>query len=149
MRAVVQRVNSASVIIDNKEISSIGKGLLVFVGMKEGDSEPEIDHLAEKIVNLRIFEDDQGKMNLSALDTKSEMLVVSEFTLYGDARKGRRPDFTAAAKPDKANEIYEKLVGKLRLSGLNVGSGKFQAMMNIKLENDGPVTILLDSEKAF
>ncbi|MFC1559684.1 D-aminoacyl-tRNA deacylase [Candidatus Margulisiibacteriota bacterium] len=149
MRAVIQRVNSASVEVEGKEISRIGNGLLVFLGVKEGDGDSDLDYMAEKTVNLRIFEDQQGKMNLSPLDQKSEVLVVSQFTLYGDVRRGRRPDFTHAAKPEKANALYEKFVQKLKGCGLKVEAGQFQAMMNVKLENDGPVTVMLDSEKVF
>lgn len=149
MRAVVQRVNSSSVSINEKEISAIGKGLLVFIGIKESDTEEDLNYLAEKVSNLRVFEDKDGKMNLSPLDIKCEVLVVSQFTLYGDVRRGRRPDFTQAAKPEKANELYKKFIQKLKGYGIKVGSGEFQAMMKVKLENDGPVTILLDSEKVF
>ena len=149
MRAVVQRISSASVEVDGKEISKISSGLLVFLGVKEGDGDSDLDYIAEKTANLRIFEDQQGKMSLSPLDKKSEVLVISQFTLYGDVRRGRRPDFTRAAKPEKANVLYEKFVQKLKSCGLKVQVGQFQAMMNVKLDNDGPVTIILDSGKAF
>ena len=149
MRAVIQRVNSASVTVLRKEISGTGKGLLVFLGIKESDTEEDLNYIADKTANLRIFEDENNKMNLSVLDIKGEVLAVSQFTLYGDAREGRRPSFTEAAKPDKANDLYEKYVNKIKELGLEVKTGKFQEMMNVKLENNGPVTILLDSEKKF
>ena len=149
MRVIVQRVNSASVSVNEKEISKIGKGLLVFLGIKENDSDKDLSYTAEKVANLRVFEDQQGKMNLSPIDVKGEILVISQFTLYGDVRRGRRPDFTGAAKPEIANTIYEKFIETLKAYGIKVESGEFQAMMKVKLENDGPVTIMLDSEKTF
>lgn len=149
MRAVVQRVNSASVTVNGERISSIGKGLVVFVGIKSGDKDSDAVYIADKVANLRIFEDENGKMNLSPIDIKGDVLAVSQFTLYGDVRAGRRPDFTQAAKPDEAKILYETFITKLKGFGLKVGTGKFKEMMKIDLENDGPVTIMLDSEKAF
>lgn len=149
MRAVVQRVKHASVRVDNELKGAINAGLLVFLGVAEGDSREDADYLVDKIVNLRIFEDDEGKMNLSALDLDKEILLVSQFTLMGDCRKGRRPNFTAAAKPEIANELYLYCLKALEKTGLKIASGEFQAMMEVELINDGPVTILLDSKKEF
>lgn len=149
MRAVVQRVSSSNVTVDGNEISNIDKGLLVLLGVTHGDSSKDVDYLLEKIVNLRIFEDENEKMNLSLKDINGELLVVSQFTLYGDCRKGRRPNFTEAAKPDLANDLYEEFVEKARRQSINVGTGKFGAHMMVELVNDGPVTMLIDSEKHF
>lgn len=149
MRAVVQRVKHASVRVDNELKGAINAGLLVFLGVAEGDSREDADYLVDKIVNLRIFEDDEGKMNLSALDLDKEILLVSQFTLMGDCRKGRRPNFTTAAKPEIANELYLYCLEALEKTGLKIASGEFQAMMEVELINDGPVTILLDSKKEF
>ena len=149
MRAIIQRVSRAKVTIEGEIIGEIGKGILVLLGVAEGDSEKEAVYLLEKTLNLRIFEDADGKMNLSLLDTKGELLVVSQFTLYGDARKGRRPSFIRAAAPDEANRLYEFYVGEARGQVEKVETGRFQAMMDVELVNDGPVTILLDSEKLF
>lgn len=149
MRAVVQRVKHASVRVDNELKGAINAGLLVFLGVAEGDSREDADYLVDKVVNLRIFEDDEGKMNLSALDLDKEILLVSQFTLMGDCRKGRRPNFTAAAKPEIANELYLYCLEALEKTGLKIASGEFQAMMEVELINDGPVTILLDSKKEF
>ncbi|GAA0710827.1 D-aminoacyl-tRNA deacylase [Paraclostridium ghonii] len=149
MRAVVQRVSSSNVTVDENEISNIDKGLLVLLGVTHGDSSKDVDYLLEKIVNLRIFEDENEKMNLSLKDINGELLVVSQFTLYGDCRKGRRPNFTEAAKPDLANDLYEEFVEKARRQSINVGTGKFGAHMMVELVNDGPVTMLIDSEKHF
>ena len=149
MRAVIQRVKESSVLIDDEVIGSIDAGLLVFLGIGNDDGMDDIDYLIEKIVNLRIFEDTEGKMNLSALDLGKEIMVVSQFTIYGDCRKGRRPSFFAAAPPDKAERLYDVFVDKIKRYDLNIATGEFQAMMDIDLINDGPVTLLIDSKKEF
>lgn len=149
MRAVFQRVSSARVSIDGEVVSSISRGLLVLIGVAEDDSEADVQYVANKTANLRIFEDEAGKMNLSVSDIDGEILVVSQFTLYGDCRKGRRPSFIAAARPPKAELLYEKYVAALTDVGLKVETGVFQAHMDVELVNDGPVTILLDSKKTF
>lgn len=149
MRAVIQRVKESSVIVDDEVIGSIDAGLLVFLGIGNDDGMDDIDYLIEKIVNLRIFEDTEGKMNLSALDLGKEIMVVSQFTIYGDCRKGRRPSFFAAAPPDKAERLYDVFVDKIKRYDLNIATGEFQAMMDIDLINDGPVTLLIDSKKEF
>lgn len=149
MRIVIQRVKSASVTVDGEIVGKIGKGLLVLLGVSVDDSEKDADYLVEKSLNLRIFEDLDDKMNLSLLDITGEILVVSQFTLYGDTRKGRRPSFIDAAPPEKANRLYEYFVSEIRNKLLRVETGKFQAMMDVALVNDGPVTILLDSKKKF
>ncbi|MEK7723102.1 MAG: D-aminoacyl-tRNA deacylase [Acidobacteriota bacterium] len=149
MRAVIQRVKRASVTVENKIVGKIGKGLLVLLGVSVQDTEKDAIYLAEKTLNLRIFEDSEDKMNLSLKDINGEILVVSQFTLYGDVRKGRRPSFIDAAPPEKANQLYEYFVSELRNKLLQVETGKFQAMMDVELINDGPVTILLDSNKNF
>ena len=149
MRAVVQRVKNAKVEIEQKIVGAIGSGLLVFLGVGEADTEEDCDYLANKIGHLRIFADENGLMNLSVLETSGSVLVVSQFTLWADCRKGRRPSFIAAAAPDKANKLYEYFIGLLRSRGLTVATGQFQEMMDVHLINDGPVTILLDSQKFF
>ena len=149
MRAVVQRVTSSKVEVDQQTVGEIGAGLLVLLGVAGEDEQADADYLADKIVNLRIFRDDAGKMNGSLVDTGGKMLVVSQFTLYGDARRGRRPSYTDAAEPEKANALYEYFVSRVRARGINVETGIFQAMMQVHLVNDGPVTILLDSQKKF
>ena len=149
MRAVIQRVSKASVKVNDKVVGEIGKGLLVLIGVGKDDNEKDISYMAEKIVNLRIFEDENGKMNKSLLDIKGEILIISQFTLYGDCRRGRRPSFTDAASPDKGKEYYEKFVKEVKKYGVNVQTGIFQAMMEVELINQGPVTILLDSKKIF
>ena len=149
MRAVIQRVKSASVRVEDEIVGEIGKGLLVLLGVSNDDSEKDASYLVEKTLNLRIFEDSDDKMNLSLLDIKGEILVVSQFTLYGDTRKGRRPSFIDAAPPEKANTLYEYFVSEVRRNLLRVETGKFQAKMDVALVNDGPVTILLDSKKNF
>ena len=146
MRAVVQRCNWCRVDSEGKEVSSIGKGLSVLLGVKKGDTEKDADYIADKILHLRIFEDEAGKLNLSLLDIKGELSIVSQFTLYGDARHG---SFTEAEAPDKADELYKKVVEKCEKEGVAVGTGVFRTYMKVALENDGPVTILLDSEKNF
>ncbi len=149
MRAVIQRVKSASVTVDNKLVSEIGPGLLIFLGISHNDTKTDLDYTANKIANLRIFEDVEGKMNCSLLDTGGEALVVSQFTLYGDCRKGRRPSFIDAARPDVANDLYEQFITTLKQINIPTQGGTFQAMMDVQLINDGPVTILLDSDKQF
>ena len=149
MRAVVQRVREASVTVAGREVSRIGPGLLVLLGVGQGDTDQDAALLAEKVVNLRIFADDAGHLNLSALDTRGAVLVVSQFTLYGDARKGRRPSFVQAAAPAEAERLYRRFVEAVGTSGLEVGEGVFQADMDVALVNQGPVTILLDSGKSF
>lgn len=149
MRAVVQRVSRASVTVDGEITGKIGKGLLVLLGVSTDDEESDAVYLLDKIINLRIFEDAGGKMNLSLVDTSGELLVVSQFTLYGDTRRGRRPSYIEAAAPEKANQLYEFFVAEARKQIGRVETGRFQAMMDVELVNDGPVTILLDSRKLF
>ena len=149
MRAVVQRVTEARVEIDGETIGEIGAGFLVLLGVARDDNPADADYLAEKIANLRVFDDDEGKMNRSILETGGAMLVVSQFTLYGDVRRGRRPSYSDAAEPEKANQLYEYFVARVRSRGVTVETGVFQAMMKVGLTNDGPVTILLDSRKVF
>ena len=149
MRAVVQRVSRASVRVGDELTGEIGKGLLVLLGVSNRDKEADALYLGDKVLNLRIFEDDEEKMNLSLLDIQGELLVVSQFTLYGDSRRGRRPSFIDAARPDEANRLYEFYVEECRKQLQTVETGRFQAMMDVELVNDGPVTILLDSEKLF
>ncbi|MEQ2129126.1 D-aminoacyl-tRNA deacylase [Caldanaerobacter subterraneus] len=149
MRAVVQRVTRGEVRVDGEVVGAIGKGFVVLVGIAEDDTEEDIAYMADKLVNLRVFEDEEGKMNLSLLDVGGEMLLVSQFTLMGDVRKGRRPSFTSAKRPEEALEYFNKLVEEVRKKGVKVETGKFQAMMKVLIENDGPVTILIDSKKLF
>jgi D-aminoacyl-tRNA deacylase len=149
MRAVVQRVSRAQVTLEGRVAGRIEAGLMILVGVGRDDTSAVAVSMAEKVANLRIFEDEQGKMNKSLLDVKGGALVVSQFTLYGDARGQRRPSFMAAAPPDKAIELYEEFNAALRKLGLKVATGVFQAMMSVELVNEGPVTILLDSEKTF
>lgn len=149
MRAVVQRVTSAKVTVGERTTGEIGPGLLVLVGVEQGDGPHDVQYIASKIRDLRIFPDDAGKMNRSVLDCGGSVLVVSQFTLSGDARNGRRPSFVTAAPPEIARALYEDVVRELTGSGLRVATGEFQAMMQVALVNDGPVTILLDSRKTF
>jgi len=149
MRVVVQKVKRASVRVGEETVGEIGKGILVLLGISREDSETEAVYLLEKTINLRIFEDENGKMNLSLLDAEGALLVVSQFTLYGDARKGRRPSFIEAAAPEKANQLYEFFVAEARKTIDIVETGRFQVMMDVELVNDGPVTILLDTDKKF
>jgi len=149
MRAVLQRVLSAKVTVDGEITGEIGRGILLLLGVASKDSEKDAAYLLEKTLNLRIFEDADGKMNSSLLEIGGELLVVSQFTLYGDARRGRRPSFSCAAAPDKANRLYEYFVAEGVKQLGKVATGRFQAMMAVELVNDGPVTILLDSEKLF
>jgi len=145
MRAVIQRVKNAEVKIDGKIVGKIGKGLLVLLAVHQDDTEDKIERLATKIINLRIFADKDDKMNLSIKDVGGEILVVSQFTLYGDTSKGNRPSFIESAKPDKAVPYYEKFVEKIKVSGLKTATGEFGAMMEVSLINDGPVTIIIDT----
>ena len=149
MRAVVQRVTDARVEVVGETVGEIGAGFLVLLGVACDDANTDADYLAVKIANLRVFEDDQGKMNRSLLESGGAMLAVSQFTLYGDTRKGRRPSFIEAAPPEQANSLYEYFVERVRSLGVKVETGVFQAMMNVSLINDGPVTILIDSKKLF
>lgn len=145
MRALVQRVAEASVEIDGAEVGRIGRGLLVLLGVADDDDDADAEYLAPKIANLRIFADDAHRFNLSAMDVDAGVLVVSQFTLYADTRRGRRPDFTRAAPPELAERLYKRIVQLFRDTGLTVATGQFQAYMQVKSQNDGPVTILLDS----
>ena len=149
MRAVVQRVSRAKVSVDGALAGEVGSGLLVLLGVSHKDTESDADYLVEKVLNLRIFEDAEGKMNASLLETGGEMLAVSQFTLYGDTRRGRRPSFISAARPEDANRLYEYFVSRARLSNIRVATGRFQAMMDVELVNDGPVTLIIDSEKTI
>ena len=149
MRAVVQRVSEASVRVGQDVVGRIGPGVLVLLGVGRGDTDGDAAQLAERVLHLRIFADEAGHMNRSVADVKGDLLVVSQFTLYGDARKGRRPSFVDAAAPEEANRLYEAFAQTLRASGLRVEQGVFRAMMDVSLVNQGPVTILLDSAKAF
>ena len=149
MRAVVQRASRASVAVEGKITGQIGRGFLVLLGIATSDTAADADHLAERISGLRIFEDSGGKMNLALADVNGAVLAVSQFTLHGDVRRGKRPSFDSAAPPDQARKLYEYFVERLRALGLRCETGVFQAMMQVELVNDGPVTILLDSEKLF
>ena len=149
MRAVVQRVKEAKVDVGGHTVGEIGTGLLVFLGVGHGDSEKDCEYLAGKISHLRIFPDERGLMNRSILEMGGGVLVVSQFTLWGDCLKGRRPSFTRAAPPEKARVLYEHFAGLMRQKGLKVATGVFQEMMEVHLVNDGPVTMLLDTEKTF
>lgn len=149
MRAVIQRVTQAAVCVQDRTVGEIGKGFLVLIGVEEGDTEADRKYIAQKVPNLRIFEDENGKMNRSLLDIGGEILAVSQFTLLGDARGGRRPSFIAAARPETANPMYEALVADWRACGVRVDTGVFGADMKVSLINDGPVTILLDSHRLF
>jgi len=149
MRTVVQRVSRATVTVAGEVTGEIGIGLLVLLGVGHDDNERGADYLADKIAGLRIFEDDAGKMNRSVVDAGGSILVVSQFTLYGDVRKGKRPSFDAAAPPDTARRLYEHFVERIRAAGLRCETGRFQEIMKVELVNEGPVTILLDSEKSF
>jgi D-aminoacyl-tRNA deacylase len=149
MRAVIQRVNKASVEVAGKITGQIEAGLVVLLGVSQDDRKVDADYLADKIINLRVFNDEQGKMNLSLAETGGALLVVSQFTLLGDARKGRRPSYIEAAAPELANSLYEYFVARVRGKGIEVETGIFQAMMQVSFINDGPVTILLDSKKGF
>ena len=149
MRAVVQRVTSSSVSVDGKVIGSIGKGFNVLIGISKEDTLDDLNYIKDKIVNLRVFQDENDKMNLSLLDVKGEILAISQFTLYGDCRKGRRPNFMGALGGDEAIKLYEEFVEMLKSTGLKVETGEFGADMKVEIHNDGPVTILLDSTRNF
>jgi D-tyrosyl-tRNA(Tyr) deacylase len=149
MRAVVQRVSHAQVAVDGEIVGEIGRGLLVLLGVAHADVEADADYLADKITGLRVFEDENEKMNLDTAAIGGGILVVSQFTLYGDVRRGKRPSFDAAAPPERARQLYEYFADRIRASGLPCQTGRFQEMMQVELVNDGPVTILLDSGKAF
>jgi D-tyrosyl-tRNA(Tyr) deacylase len=149
MRAVIQRVSRARVRVDGQTTGEIGPGLLILLGVGQGDTPKEADYLLDKIINLRIFEDAGGKMNLSLLETGGQLMVISQFTLYADCRKGRRPSFTDAAPPEEAQKLYDYFVGAARGRGLQVATGIFQTLMEVELVNSGPVTILLDSSKVI
>ena len=149
MRAVIQRVERASVSVEGEIRGQVGAGFLVLIGVEEGDGDADFRYIAEKVPNLRVFEDEQGKMNRSLLDVGGEVLAVSQFTLLGDARGGRRPSFIAAARPETADPMYERLVAEWRARGIRVETGVFGAHMKVALVNDGPVTILLDSRRRF
>jgi D-tyrosyl-tRNA(Tyr) deacylase len=149
MRAVIQRVSRARVLVDGKITGEITKGLLLLLGVGQEDTQADADYLADKTVGLRVFEDEDGKMNRAVAEIGGAVLVVSQFTLYGDARRGKRPSFDAAAPPQKARDLYEYFVERIRRTGLQCETGRFQEMMQVELVNDGPVTILLDSKKTF
>jgi D-aminoacyl-tRNA deacylase len=149
MRAVIQRVSRAQVSVREEIVGKIGRGLVVLLGVGKTDTQADADYLAAKIAGLRIFDDENGKMNVSLSDRGLDMLVVSQFTLHGDARKGKRPSFDEAAPPQVANELYQYFVSRIREAGIHCEIGRFQATMQVELVNDGPVTILLDSRRAF
>ncbi len=148
MKAVLQRVRKAAVTVEGKQVGSTGRGLVILLGVREGDFESDVNWLADKCLNLRIFENEEGKFHYSVLDVHGDLLVVSQFTLYGDCRRGRRPSFTEAANPAKAVELYESFVSRLRESGLRVETGIFAARMLVDIANEGPVTVVIDTESA-
>jgi D-tyrosyl-tRNA(Tyr) deacylase len=149
MRAVVQKVNRSSVSVEGEVKGAIGAGFTVLIGVEEGDTEKDAAYIADKITGLRIFEDEEDKLNLSIEDVGGEILAISQFTLLADARKGRRPGFTKAARPEQANALYQEVISRIREKGIHVEEGVFQTHMVVQIENDGPVTILLDSHKLF
>jgi D-tyrosyl-tRNA(Tyr) deacylase len=149
MRAVLQRVKTASVAVSGEEVGRIKLGFVVFLGLEKEDQSDDLEYMVNKIAGLRAFEDDSGKMNLALSDVSGELLVVSQFTLFGDCRKGRRPSFTAAAEPDKAQKLYDNFIKSMKQQNIKVSTGVFQARMEVSLLNDGPVTFLLDSKKTF
>jgi D-aminoacyl-tRNA deacylase len=149
MRAVIQRVSRASVNVDGEIVGEIGNGLLVLLGVAKQDTPIDAEYLADKIAGLRIFEDPNGKMNLAVTETLGSVLLISQFTLFGDVRRGKRPSFDDAARPETARELYELVVEKIRRAGISCATGRFQEMMRVELVNDGPVTILIDSRRAF
>jgi D-aminoacyl-tRNA deacylase len=145
MKACIQRVSSAKVVVDGETVGEIGRGLLVLLGVAAGDGDDDLAWLVDKVIGLRVFEDADGKMNLALADASGELLVVSQFTLLGDCRKGRRPSFIAAAPPEQAERVYEQFVARARQQGVRVATGKFRAHMDVSLVNDGPVTLVIDS----
>lgn len=147
MKALLQRVSGASVSVAEEVVGKIGRGLVIFVGVANGDTEKDAQYLAQRTVNLRLFSDEVGRFNLSALDIQGELLLVSQFTLLADTKKGRRPSFTDAAPPSQAEQLFEQFVGQVRATGLKVETGRFQQYMQVEIHNDGPVTILLDSKR--
>ena len=147
LRAVIQRATEGSVDVEGITVGAVGSGMVILLGVGKEDSEHDVDYLVEKIINLRIFEDDTGKMNLSLVDVQGEALVVSQFTLYGDCRKGRRPNFSEAASPEQGEELYNKFIKALQDRSVKVATGTFRAYMSVKILNDGPVTLILDSSK--
>ena len=149
MRAVVQRVSSAKVSVDQEVVGEIAAGFLVLLGVSATDTDEDLKYLTGKLIGLRVFEDDDGKMNRSIQDAGGAMLIISQFTLYGDCRKGRRPSFVEAARPELAEPLYNEVVATIRNAGIPVETGRFQAHMDVELVNDGPVTLLLDSSKSF
>ena len=149
MRAVVQRVTEASVTVENETVGAVGPGLMVLIGVSKEDTDKDLKYIVEKVMNLRVFDDENGVMNRSVLDVGGSILAVSQFTLYGDARGGRRPSYIRAAAPEPANTFYERAVAAWRAQGIHVETGRFRTEMKVSLVNDGPVTILLDSEKVF
>ena len=149
MRSVIQRVTKSSVAVGSETTGKIGRGLMVLIGVEDGDTVKDAEYIAEKVAGLRIFEDENDKMNLSVTDVGGEILAVSQFTLLGDVRKGKRPSFTRAARPDEADELYRKVIEFISSRGINVEEGVFQTHMVVDIQNDGPVTILLDSRKLF
>ena len=149
MRAVVQRVKKSSVTVDGQITGKIDSGLMVLIGVEDGDGEKDVSYIAEKVTGLRIFEDEEGKMNRSVMDAGGDILAVSQFTLLGDVRKGKRPSFSSAAAPDEANALYRKVIEEIQAKGVHVEEGVFQTEMYVEIHNHGPVTILLDSRKLF
>ncbi|MBN2898847.1 MAG: D-tyrosyl-tRNA(Tyr) deacylase [Clostridia bacterium] len=149
MRAVVQRVKKSQVTVDDAVVGKISSGLMILLGVEDGDASQDVDYMVDKVTNLRIFEDEEGKMNCSIRDVGGDILAVSQFTLLGDCRKGRRPSFVKAARPEAANDLYELFVAGVRSEGITVETGIFQAEMLVDIANDGPVTLLLDSKKQF
>jgi D-tyrosyl-tRNA(Tyr) deacylase len=149
MRAVIQRVKKAEVRVDGRTVGAVSEGMLVLLGVGKNDTPEDARSLADKVLNLRIFDDSEGRMNLSLLETEGQLLCVSQFTLYGDCRKGRRPSYDQAARPEVAGGLYDAFVAAARAGGATVQTGQFQAMMEVELVNDGPVTLLLDSERVF
>jgi D-tyrosyl-tRNA(Tyr) deacylase len=149
MRAVIQRVSRAAVTVDQEQVGAIGQGLVILLGIHREDQQADLDWLVDKIIHLRIFEDVEGKMNRSLLDTGGAMLIVSQFTLYGDCRKGRRPGYSQAARPERAEALYESFIKAVLKHGIQAATGRFQTTMAVELVNDGPVTLLLDSANIF